>query len=81
MSLHETYSDELTLRATADVFNIELSVMSSMSWHARQIIFPASSVPIWKGALGHFAKGQGELCSFEPIRGINISNESWKFNW
>lgn len=74
MSLNETYGDELTLRTTADVFNIELSVMSSIAWHARQIIFPASSVPIWRGTLGHFAEGQGELCSFEPIRGTNISN-------
>ena len=54
MSLDETYGDELILRATADNFNIELSTVSSLGWYARQIISPASSVPIWRGALGHF---------------------------
>lgn len=40
MSLDETYRGGLTLRGTANIFNIELSIASSLEWHIRQIISP-----------------------------------------
>ena len=48
----------MNLPSTADIINIKLSIVCSLGWHAKQIISPASSVPIWKGNLGHFEEGQ-----------------------
>ena len=79
MSIAETYGDELTLRAKADIFNIELPIVPSLGWHAREIISPASSVPVWRGTLGHFAEGHGERYvvlkqSKEHISPISLGN-------
>ena len=58
------YGDQITLQTVAEIFNIEILVVSSLGPDAAAVIAPTSSIPMGQIQLGHFAKGHGEhyLC-------------------
>ncbi|KAL9960366.1 hypothetical protein ACROYT_G033814 [Oculina patagonica] len=60
MSQDGEYGDHLTLQAAADIFNIEIVVVSSLGPDATVVISPTSSIPVATIQLGHFAEGDGE---------------------
>ena len=59
MGIEGTYRDELTLRAFADIFNIEIEIVSSLGNDGRVSINPENLNPLRRVTLGHFAEGQG----------------------
>ena len=54
-----TYGDEITLRAMANLFNIEILVVSTLVNEGLVRITPDNSDPFGQIILGHFAEGQG----------------------
>lgn len=52
------------MQTRAEIFNIEILVVSSLGPDATAVIAPTSSIPMGEIQLGHFAKGHGEyyLC-------------------
>ena len=57
MARNGVYGDHITLQATADIFNIEILVLSSLCPEATTIISPTASIPIARIQLTHFAEG------------------------
>ena len=55
-----TFGDELTLRAVANVFNVEIAVVSTLGEDAMAIMSPVSNAPLARFTIGHFAEGQGD---------------------
>ena len=64
MAQNGKYGDQITLQTRAEIFNIEILVVSSLGPDATAVIAPTSSIPMGQIQLGHFAKGHGEyyLC-------------------
>ena len=60
MDIEGTYGDELTLRAFANIFNIEIEIVSTLGNDGRVSINPENSNPLGRTTLGHFAEGQGD---------------------
>jgi len=54
-----TYGDKITLRAIANIFNIEITVVSTLGQEGLVSIRPEDSEPLSRMILGHFAEGQG----------------------
>ena len=52
------YGNQITLPAAAEIFNIEILVVSSLGPDATAVIAPTSTIPM--AHFGHFAKGNGE---------------------
>ena len=59
MSKDGTYGDEITLRAIAEIFNNEISVISTLGRGVSVMIKPEESIPLTRITIGHFAEGQG----------------------
>ena len=59
MDIEGTYADELTLRAFANIFNIEIEIVSTLGNDGRVSIKPENSNPLGRITLGYFAEGQG----------------------
>ena len=59
MNIEGTYEDELTLRAFANMFNIEIEIVSTLSNDGRASINPENLNTLGRITLGHFAEGQG----------------------
>ena len=59
MSHIGTYGDELTLRAVSNIFNIELTIVSTLGIDGMVTISPTGLVPLTRFCLGHFAEGEG----------------------
>ena len=55
-----TYADELTLRAFANIFNIEIEIVSTFGNDGRVSIKPENSNLLGRITLGYFAEGQGD---------------------
>lgn len=55
-----TYGDQLTLRAAADLYNIQIVVFSTLGANATAVISPSFSNPIATIHLGHYAEQHGE---------------------
>ena len=60
MDIEGTYGNELTLRAFANIFNIEIEIVSTLGNDGRVSINPENSNPLGRITLGHFAEGQGD---------------------
>ena len=60
MDIAGTYGDELTLRAFANIFNIEIEIVSRLGDDAQVSISSANSNPLRRITLGHLAEGQGD---------------------
>ena len=60
MDIEETYGDELSLRAFANIFNIEIEMVSILNNDGRVSINPENSDPLGRVPLEHFAEGQGD---------------------
>ena len=54
------YGDQITLQAAAEIFNIEILVVSSLGPDATAVIAPTSTIPMAQIQLGHFPEGHGE---------------------
>lgn len=59
MAKNGTYGDQITLQAAADLYNIEIVVVST---DATAVISPSSSIPTARVQLGHYAENPGEHC-------------------
>ena len=59
MDIEGTYGDELTLRAFAHIFNIEIEIVSTLGNDIRVSINPENSNPLGRITLEHFAENQG----------------------
>ena len=60
MDIEDTYGDELTPRAFANIFNIEIEIVSSLGKDGRVSVNPENSDPLGRITLEHFAEGQGD---------------------
>ena len=52
--------DQITLQAAADLYNIEIVVVSTLGPDATAAISPSSSIPTARVQLGHYAENHGE---------------------
>lgn len=59
MASEGTYGDELTLRVMVELFNVELTVVSTLGHNGQLTITPREFEPQGRVILGHFAEGQG----------------------
>ena len=57
-----TYGDEITLRAIANVFGIEIIVFSTLGQQGLVHVQPVNSEPLSRVIFGNFAEGQGFHC-------------------
>ncbi len=55
-----TYGDHLTLQAASNIFNVQITVHSSLGVEANTMISPFTGAGVANFNLGHFAEGQGE---------------------
>ena len=60
MARNGTYGDQITLQAAADLYNIEIVVVSTLGPDATVVISPSSSIPTARVQLGHYAENHGE---------------------
>ena len=60
MAMNGTYGDQITLQAAADLYNIEIVVVSTLGPDATAVISPSSSIPTARVQLGHYAENHGE---------------------
>ena len=60
MARNGTYGDQITLQAAADLYNIEIVVVSTLGIDAAVMISPSSSIPTARVQLGHYAENHGE---------------------
>ena len=60
MDIEGTYGNSLTLRAFANIFNIEIEIVSTLGNDGRVSINPENSNPLERITLKHFAEGQGD---------------------
>lgn len=60
MARDATYGDHLTLRAMANLFNIQITVVSTIGADGLVNISPSTEQPIGRITLGHFAEGDGD---------------------
>ena len=61
MNKDGTYGDHIyTLQAASNIFNVQISVHSSLGVEATTMISPFTEVGVTNFNLGHFAEGQGE---------------------
>ena len=60
MDIEGTYRDKLTLRAFANIFNIEIEIVSTLGNDGRVSINPENSNPLGRITLGYFAEDQGD---------------------
>ena len=58
--MNGTYGDQITLQAAADLYNIEIVVVSTLGPDATAVISPSSSIPTARVQLGHYAENHGE---------------------
>ena len=59
MGTDQTYGDEITLRAIANIFCIGIVVISNLGQQGLNHVPPKGSEPLFLVILGHFAGGQG----------------------
>ena len=59
MKRNGTYGEEITLRALANVFGIEIIVVSTLGQQGLVHIQPENSEPLSPVIFGNFAEGQG----------------------
>lgn len=57
--LHPRNEHERDIRAITEIFNIEISVISTLGREGSVMIKPEESIPLTRITIGHFAEGQG----------------------
>ena len=78
MSIDGTFDDGVTLRAAAELFNIEFVIISTLCRVAEATITPQKFAPQGRIYLGHFAENHGEhYVILNPTEDPDISNESF----
>ena len=78
MSIDGTIGNEITLRAAAELFNIEFVIISILGRAAEATITPQNFAPQSWVYLGHFAENHGEhYIVLNPAEDPDISNESF----
>ena len=60
MARKNTFGDQLTLFAAANVYNIDIQIVSTLVAGAQHVFHPSSSIPLAIVYLGHFAENHGE---------------------
>ena len=60
MSLEQTYGEEITLRAIANIFNVKVVIISTLEGYGRANISPQHSLPLGKILFDHFAEGHSK---------------------
>ena len=60
MMQNQTFGDQLTLYAAANLYNVNVHVISSLGVGANHIFSPSSSIPLTTVYLGHLAENHGE---------------------
>lgn len=60
MMQNQTFGDQLTLYAAANMYNVNAHAISSLGVGADHTFSPSSSIPLTTVYLGHFAKNHGE---------------------
>ena len=60
MNKEGTYGDHITLQAASNIFNVQITVHSSLSVVTNTVIQPFTGAGVAHFNLGHFAEGQGE---------------------
>ena len=60
MTKNGTYGDQITLQAAADLYNIEIVVVSTLGPDATTVISPSSSMPTARVRLGHYVENHGK---------------------
>ena len=55
-----TYGDQITLQAASNLFNVQLTINSSLGTERNTITSPFTGVPETNFHLRHFAEGEGE---------------------
>ena len=58
MAKSNTFGDQITLFAAANLYNINIQVISTLGPGAQHLFEPSSSVPLGTVYLGHFAAGE-----------------------
>ena len=72
MSRDKEYGDHLTLRAAADLYNVNITVVSTLGPKRTVIMSPPNFNAYGRIYLGHFAKGEGEhYVSLSPQEELN----------
>ena len=59
MAQQGTYRDQIILQAVANLFNMEVVIISTLRRNAKTLISPQFSIPFASLTLGHFAGDQG----------------------
>ena len=59
MSQDGTYGDQLTLYAAANLYNIDVQIVSSLGAGGQHVFSPSASIATATVYLGHFAENQG----------------------
>ena len=59
MNIEDTYGDKRNLRVFANIFSIEIEIVSTLGNDGRVSINPENSNPLGRITLGHFVEGQG----------------------
>ena len=60
MAKNGIYGDQITLQAAADLYNIEIVVVSTLGPDTIAVISPSSSIPTARVQLEHYAENHGE---------------------
>ena len=60
MARNGTYGDQITLQAAADMYNIEIVVVSTLGADATAVISLSCSIPTARVQLGYNAENHGE---------------------
>ena len=78
MSIDRTFGDGITLRAAAELLNIEFVIISTLGRAAEVTITPQNFSPQGRVYLGHFAENHGELyVVLNTVEDPDVSNESF----
>lgn len=56
-----TYGDHITLGATAELFNVDIVILSSLGRNANTVVSPSSGASFGTVYLGHLARGRGNI--------------------
>lgn len=60
MAKENTYGDQITLFAAANIFNVDITITSSLGAGTQHTFHPSTGNPFATVHLGHFAENQGE---------------------
>lgn len=76
MSQDGAYGDQLTLYAAANLYNIDVQIVSSLGAGGQHVFSPSASIATATVYLGHFAENQGEhFVALEPVMSDHDNGE------